>query len=260
MWKATAAAMITIVLSSSLFAQEKAHKLPKQKKAPVIVLEYQGGFTPPRKNNEPSMQILADGTVILGAPFGIKKRIETKINQKEIQSLLQYGLDELKLSKFDAAKVKMAMKAAGKPRFAIADAPTTVIQINADDKTIEAKFYALGFTARQYPKIKELSRLEAFRKRLEKLRAEINAGGEKGIAKHLKLVNAELKAKYPKVKPLQAKDLQSAWHRANGKVYVNFMRQKDLGNNKRQFVSGVINYVDGTPKVTVRVNEVKKRQ
>ena len=70
------------------------YALPDDPKAQVIVFNFKGGFTPPRKNNDPTLQILADGTMILGAPFGTLKRLEHKITQGQLQKLLAFMLQE----------------------------------------------------------------------------------------------------------------------------------------------------------------------
>lgn len=256
-----ALAVLLCLVTLRGFAEDPAkttYELPGEKNAPVLVLDYEGGFTPPRKNNEPALLIQADGTVILGAPFGQKKRVKTQISQEQVQELLRFALAENHLGEFDADAIKKEM-AKGGPQLRIADAPTTVVRIQANGKQHEAKFYALGLKVSQYPQIKALAHLENVRKRLEQLRTEINAGGKAGIAKHLKLANAKMKAEHPDLKPLTVEDLQSAWQRATGETTIHFQRTEKLAEDTTRYISANVQYPVGKdPQVTVRVNLVSR--
>lgn len=237
--------------------KQKRHTLPKDPKAAVIVLEYQGGFTPPRTNNEPALTIQADGTVILGAPFGQRKRIEAKIDQNELQELLRYLLDDQQMAKFDSAKVKDAVRAEQQKKgglaIAIADASTPYLLVNADGKEYEAKYYALGMMASQYPAVKELARFEAARKRLEQFRSKVAIGGPKVVTKYLAMANEQLKADHPQVPALNDEHLQSAGEFVNGRVYVSFNRQEKLDDGDVRYTSVSIN-VPANDKPQVRAN------
>ena len=225
----------------------KTYALPKDAGAEVIVLQYSGGFTPPRKNNDPDLTIRAGGTVILGAPFGSKKRLETKIPLDQLQELLRFILDEQDFAKFDAEKVQTLINKQGK-LIAVSDASTTVVRVHAGGKKLEGKYYALSMMARQFPKIKPLAQFSAVQRRLERLRAEIYAGGKKGLAKHLELANKELAAKHAEVPKLIAADLQSAWQFVNGNIYVSFHRTEKLKDEQTRLTSVNINYpANGKP-------------
>lgn len=223
----------------------KTYVLPNDPQAVVIELNYAGGFTPPRKNNDPTMTIRTNGTVTLGAPWGQRKRIETKIEQAELQELLRYLLDEQKLAGFDGNAVRAAVKAEqqkqGGLAFAVADAPTLELKIHADGKQTAASYYALSMDVGRYPAVKELAQLEAARKRLERLRNEIYAGGKKGVAKHLELANKQLKADHPQVPALVDGDLQMAWQLADGKTTTRFSRTEELDSGEVQSTSATVN-------------------
>ncbi len=224
-----------------------------------MVFDYQGGFTPPRTSNDATMTIRADGTVILGAPFGQLKRIETKIPSQKVQEILHRLLDEFHLDKFDEAKVKRAVARVQMQRGGIApriaDAPTTIVRIHADGKRSTAQYYAVGMVARQYPTVKELTHLEAARKYLEQVRAEVYLGGPKGVARYVKIANAELAKSTTKAPPLKAADLQSASVFADGRTTVSFQREEKLAPTRRRITSVIINVPqpDAAPQVRVFV-------
>jgi hypothetical protein len=161
----------TVVLANglALAAEPKDIPLPKDPKAAVITLDYRGGFTPPRRSEDPYLVIRADGSVIVTDPFGQQKTVETRLAAKDLQALLRFAIVDNNFFGFDAAKVAAAVKAeqAKKgPGLAIADAATTIIRISADGKANEAKYYALGMAANQYPAVKELGQLRAIEQKL----------------------------------------------------------------------------------------------
>ena len=251
--------LLIVILGISL-----SYALPQDDpKTPVVVLAYEGGFTSPRVNNEPDLQILADGTVILGAPFGQKKRIETKIELQRLQQLLKFLLDEQQFAKFNAQKVQDLVQAEQKKQgraIAIDDAATTVIRIHADGKTVQARFYGLPMMAQQFPAVTELGQLEAARKHLEKLRAEVYAGGKQGVTHYLNLANQQLKEKYSSVSLLTTEDLRNAWQFSNGNTHVSFARDEQVGGGRSRFTSVTINIPSGeNPRVVAVVNEGIKK-
>ena len=234
-----------------------AFKLPKDPKAVVISFDWKGGFTPPRKNMAPVLSILADGTLLMPDRFGMAKDVTGKITRKELQDLLRFAITENKFFKFDAAKVKEKVRkaSAGRPRIAIADAPSSVVEIKLAGKSHKASYYALGFAARQYKTVAELQQLYAIQQRLNRLMNVTRLGGKKEVAKMLVLANVHLKKKFPKAAPLTASDLQSAGVRRDGSKYVSFSRYGKRADGKPDGTyANVFIQIKGDtePKVTVR--------
>lgn len=257
-----AVVLAAVLVCAAALAEDKTHVLPDDPKTPVIVLEYKGGFTSPRKSDEPSLQVLAGGGVILDDPLGIRKRVETTIPPERVQELLRYALDEQKLDQFDPQKIREEIESKQgrglRPR--VADAPTTEVRITADNRTIVASWYALDVDARRYPDVPGLVGLSNLQRKLEALRREIYAGGQEGIQKALALVNEALKAKYPDVPPLEERDLQSAWQMASGETVITFYRREDLGGLHNRFTNAKVTYdAAGKPKVEAGSAEVTRR-
>ena len=235
-----------------------AYELPKDPKAAVLTLDFTGGVGPPRQNDEPTLVIRADGTAIVGNPWGQQKRMEVKLEKAQVQALLWFALEKNKFFDLDAAKLKgevmEAQQKKGGLGFAIADAATTTIRIHANGKEHEVQYYALGMAANQWPQVKGLASLHAIEKKLNQVRSEIYAGGPAGVAERLKLANAELKAKHPDAAPLTANDLQTAWQLANGQTTVAFMRQSEADGKITTINAQVAEAEKGPAKVTVNVN------
>ncbi len=237
------------------------HQLPDDPQAVVIVLDYQGGFTPPRQNQDVHLTIRADGSVATGAPWGERKRIEARLAMAELHALLNYILDEQKLAEFDADQVQRQVRDIQQQRgsfLAIADAPTTVVTVHADGKTWVARYYALSLAAGQFPEVLPLQRLLAVERRLQGIYNRLHAGGADALQRYLELANTALRAKDAQVRPLSADDLQSATSLVNGQVQLNFARQEPIGPNQTRFVSVHIRDPgDGTPPmVNANVNVV----
>lgn len=246
--------VFAVTLASSALAQDKdrekakkVFKLPRNKKATVVSLDFQGGFTPPRLKNTPTMSILADGTVQIPANYQGQTERNGEVSADDLQALLRFLVEECKLLEFDEKSIKAKIAKQGGPRAIIADAATTVIRVTVNGKTKEARWYPSPGAD-----LKELRQFQAARMRLMQVRSVVELGGKKEALQWLDLANKELKAKHPKVKPLMFEHLQSGGVRANGSVYVSITRVEGDDPKKRIVTSVFINKLaDKPPKVTV---------
>ncbi|MHC4449107.1 MAG: hypothetical protein ACYS0E_03045 [Planctomycetota bacterium] len=171
---------------------------------PVIVLDYTGGFSPPRESKEPYLAIFADGRIRARNPYTKDKPREDKMSKEQVKELLA----EL------APKIKQLKKWPGKGP-AITDASTTVIRVGKSS----ARQYALGFLAEQLPKHKQVQALWAARQRLNLIYNVTMVGGEKKAKAHLATANKALKKAWPKAKPFTVHEM--AAYRAS----ITFRRQ-----------------------------------
>jgi len=187
-------AILPLILSTLAFAGE-----------PVIVLDYTGGFRPPRKSKEPYLAIFADGKIRARNPFTKDKPREIKMSKEQVKKLLA----EL------APKIQQIKKWPGEGP-AITDASTTVIRVGKKS----AKQYALGFLAEQLPKHKQVQALWAARQRLDLIYNVTWVGGEKKAKAHLATANKALKKAWPKAKPFTFDEM--AAYRAS----ITFRRQE----------------------------------
>jgi RNA polymerase sigma factor (sigma-70 family) len=199
--------------------------LPKDPKAPVIVLDYMGGGIR-RQSDEPILEIRADGTLLLGNPFGTGKKAETKLSPQEVQDLLRYILRSNDFLNITEGKITAAIQANDKgPFVAVTGASILIVRVHADGKEHQVKYYAAGTMAGLHPKVKELAQLVAIEKRLDQVCKVVTAGGKEAVAAALKLANERLHKDYPKAPVLTDEDLSQAIARQDTLV-LTFLRQR----------------------------------
>ncbi|MBA4186438.1 MAG: hypothetical protein C0467_00320 [Planctomycetaceae bacterium] len=150
--------------------------LPKDPTAVVVRLDYVGGYTPPRKTNDPFLQIRADGRVTLIDPFGSRKPIDVKLDPEGVLAFVKFAVEEKGFFAIDSAAMERTIKDEAKRRKlpTVLDMPTTVVTIRTADGVHEARCYAPDFYAEQIPTLKSVQDFQAVHKRLadymEKLR------------------------------------------------------------------------------------------
>ncbi len=243
--------LIAALLLGASAARGQAVDLPRDPKAVVITLDHQGGGMK-RADPEPVLAIHADGSVVVGNPFAIGKRVEAKIPVAEVQALLRYIVQEQHFFDFDEAKAKAAIADEVKKKgmgIGVGGASTTVIRVKTAAKEHEAKYYGLAAFAQHYKDIKALTQLAAVERRLQRVMYESLAGGPNTIAKLLAVANERLKKDYPDARPLTTADLEFArWHA--GDLTVRFFRR---GERPDLFVAATVMQPDpGAAKATVK--------
>lgn len=151
--------------------------LPKEPGAWIITLDYRGGLTLPRKNQDPFLLIRNDGRVIVNDPFGLKSRVETRISLKKIDELMRFALKENDFFALDGADIDRAVQQEIKKKRAslVTDGPNTVIRIRTYDKTHEVSSYAVGFYAHRLRNLAALQKLDRIETRLNKLMDQLRS-------------------------------------------------------------------------------------
>jgi RNA polymerase sigma factor (sigma-70 family) len=203
-------------------------KLPADPKAAVITLDHQGGRIR-RVRDEPRLLIRADGAIIVGDPFGLGGRCESKMSARELQDLLHFIIKDRDFFNIDSAKIRQAVadevkKSAGGIK--VGDGQTSIFRVEADGRNHEVSYYALDTYASYYKNVKELGRLRDIQARLERIRSVAVAGGSQAIAQDLKLANESLQKEHPKVAPLTLDDLQHVARTREGKTVLTFFRKE----------------------------------
>lgn len=150
--------------------------LPKDPNAVVVQLDYVGGYTPPRKTDDPYLRIRADGRVTLIDPFGKQKPVEAKLTPENVLAFVKFAVEEKGFFAIDSATMEREIKAEAKRLKlpTVLDLPTTVITVRTAEGTHEVRCYAPDFYAEQLPKLKSVQDFQAVHQRLtaymEKLR------------------------------------------------------------------------------------------
>ena len=175
--------LVITFLTSSLVAKEtKKIELPKDSKAVVVSLDYDGGFASPPPGHPPVILVRANGTVESGQLFGNKKPEIFKIEAEEVQSLLRFIIEENKFFETDADAIQKKIKG----RAHLADARGAIIIVNANGKQKKVHFYGLSILANQHKENKELQQLAAIEKQLQRLKIVVQVGGEKAVEQLVK--------------------------------------------------------------------------
>ncbi|VAX42368.1 hypothetical protein MNBD_PLANCTO02-602 [hydrothermal vent metagenome] len=213
----------SLFAAEALFAAEGSRPiaLPKNPKAVVVSLDYDGGFASPPPGHPPVILVRANGTVETSELFGKKKPKRFKISAKEVESLLQTIINENKFFEKDVASIQKKLKG----NRHIADARGTIIIVNTGGKK-KIHFPALSILAQQFKENKELQQLVAIEKLLLRLKIIVQAGGKKKVIKWLKIANNALKKKYPEASMLKLKNLHAIRLNKKGKRSYIFHRQQ----------------------------------
>jgi hypothetical protein len=157
-------------------AAVKPVALPKDPNAVVIQLDYVGGYTPPRKTNDPYLQIRADGRVTLIDPFGKQKPVEATLTPEKVLTFVKFAVEEKGLFAIDSAALEREIKAEAKRLKlpTVLDLPTTVITVRTAESVHTVRCYAPEFYAERLPNLKPVQDFQSVHKRLtaymEKLR------------------------------------------------------------------------------------------
>jgi hypothetical protein len=210
----------------------KTHQLPDNPDTPIIYLDYKGGLKP-RLPNNPHLLIKASGEGFLGSPYGVSKPVNFQVSQDEIQDVLRFIIDENSFFNFDSAIVKTKVSdelsrpitdndKKVKSVFAVADAPTLEIRIQADGKHHTVEYYALSFAARQFPDIPELQQMLAIAKRLQHLMSVKRIGGEEVLMPYIDQANILIQKKWPGTPLLNPIDLEHTTLLKNGEMRIRF--------------------------------------
>jgi RNA polymerase sigma factor (sigma-70 family) len=156
---------------------KKEIMLPKDPKAVVVSMTVTGGMIR-NKTNDPYLQILADGQVIvIDRVTGAKK--ESKLTPEKLQELLRFIVQDQDFLALTEAKIKdeyAKETAKSKVGIAVGDGCTSRISVKANDKESEVGYYAASAFSKQFPKVKSLAQFAAVENRLNDLAVSVQKG------------------------------------------------------------------------------------
>ena len=159
-----------------------SHALPAEPDAPVIEWSTSGGLG--GGGNGPDLTVRADGRVELSERFGGGRRVEDRIPEPRLQSLLRSVVDEHRFFALDPAAIEAEVadrRPSGGAGEALAvplgppyaDAGTTRIAVAADGRRHEVAYHGLFAAAREHPDVRDLADLRAVEHELLGLAEEI---------------------------------------------------------------------------------------
>jgi hypothetical protein len=229
--------------------------LPADRRTEVIVFDSRGGMQR-RKSGEPLLTIRADGTAILGDPWGMGQRTQGQVSPGRLQALVDFIAVENGFFGLDSAQIESEVREVREKQGGLSvfvDAGVTVIRVNLIDRSHEVSYYALDLAASQFPSVESLQRLAAVARRLKQEMSWIRVGGKEGVIAELELANRHLHLRYPEAEPLTSDHLESAVSLADGERLVHFARRERDGDGRLvRFVEVQIRHpVSGEPAVAV---------
>jgi hypothetical protein len=250
------AAVLCFAAPLSSSAQDKASiPLPANISTTIVVLDFRGGYGPPRKNQGPVLTIQADGNATVVDPTGERPTRKYTLSGAEVQDLLRVIVSEQNFFKIDLTEVSRAIEEEVRKTgvsMSIADAATTVIRVKTADREQELRFNALGTWANRYPTIQPLQQLFNVQKRLQRLIEEFRPGVRETIAFALNAVNDAIKREHPGQPPLTLSDFNYTGGETSGPHTTQFFRvQAD-----RSTLLAIVTRSPGmAPKVTIKIEK-----
>lgn len=219
---------------------QPAWRLPEDPRAVVLSLDYRGGFGPPRRSEEPYLEVRADGSLRVPDRTGGRDHRTAELAKRELRDLIDFVVEEQRLLEFDAREARRAMaESAGGEVPAVMDAGEVVVAVRLRDRRGEARFEALRLHARTFPGVDSLQRLAAVERRLRSLRCLVQLGGHQAVERLLERARSELSEEWPgEVPPLSSGDLDHVTENEDGSRTVRLERDRE----------------DGVLRVTLRVS------
>lgn len=209
----------TTMLVADPGAQAQTYVVPEDPAEPVITLDYQGGRLQ-RIDDAPTLSILANGTVLMPQSYAHTRAYEDKISEAELQELLDFIIRENRFFDYDSGTVDAKSSTLERQPLPV-HLSTTFIGVSADKRRKEVRYAALGHR----PMVEETRRILAIKERLEQLMSVVKLGGRDKLANWLALANRELGLKSLDAEPLISEDLEGGGQRADGSIYVRFVRR-----------------------------------
>ena len=225
-------ALLTSALSLGAWAADEkpsTHVLPREPKAAVIILDSKGGMLR-RVSADPVLQVNADGSILVGDPYGAGRKVEGTLTAEELQTLLGFILDQQQLAKITPDDLKM------KAMMAVSDGITTVLTVNADDAAQQLSGYAVEMVAQQNGADSAAARFIVITKKLYGLADLTRLGGRPGLEKLIAAANTALKAQHPAEGQLVAGELKQAYAPAAGGAKAVFAHKVILSTGKWHMV------------------------
>ncbi|MEM9303925.1 MAG: hypothetical protein AAGE01_17555 [Pseudomonadota bacterium] len=222
-------AIVGLGLTASVLASDI--ELPADPTAVVLTLDFRSDRVP-RVSDAPSLSIHADGRIVMPQTYVHIPAYEGRMSPAELDALLAFVVREQRFGEYDEKTV--AAKRAAAPfdplRPNTQHRTETVITVNLPGLE---KSIAVVEPDLEAP-IPEIVRFLAVERRLERVMSVTKLGGRDEAMQWLQLANERLAAEHPDAAPFEFEDLRSGTIRADGSVYVQFIRDEsseDAGAN-----------------------------
>jgi hypothetical protein len=144
----------------------------------------------------PAVQVRADGRVIVPAGAGGGRALYGKLTAEELQQLLREIVETQQFLQCDSDVIATAVERAGRRSgrdWRIQNAATTVIRLQLEDTEHKVRGNAAELLLERFPEVDDLARLCAVQRRLQNVRAVVEAGGAEEAQRLAELATDELR-------------------------------------------------------------------
>lgn len=223
---ATSLALLVSFIPSSAHSDE-SKDLPDDLSPVVLSLDYQNGYSPPRKAESPYLTVRADGRVTAAMPFTSAKLTTTYLDPKDLEGLLEFVTVKHDLLSYDANAVAASIEESGS-RVLVEDAADTVIRVSTKEKVLELRMNALDLVAKNHPGIPALQSFRAVSQRLIRVRHIVLIGGDSAAKTIVHGANEELAARFSDAPELTLDDIANV-SESRGVKRVSLYRSLERG-------------------------------
>ncbi len=204
-------------------AETRPLKLPMDPEQIVLQLGYSGGFRatlPEGFEPTPRLRVFADGRVVTGQNHPDLPVHEIRLHEEQLLDEMRKIVEGEKFLELDQAVIAEAIADTGRP-IALADGPTTRIEVRLDDREHAVELYAVGFCASAYPEVAGLQELRRIELICQRLCALARVGGPERLKACLGPAQESLDSQGAGLK-VSPEHLSSATGLPNGGMQVRF--------------------------------------
>ncbi|MFK7767858.1 MAG: hypothetical protein AB8B55_11605 [Mariniblastus sp.] len=194
-----------------------------ESKEPIFEYFKAKSFVAPTNGKKfvPDLQLFPNGRAILGGRDPRIEKFDSSVSKSELTEFLNLVVNQNRFYEIDMDETEKEMKSK-KAKVTIADANSQAFMVNLPKGKKEVQIYALYNAVRNYPEIKDISRLARIEKACDVIMTKIHLGDDGPAA--LAVVNKACKEHEQKIEPFVMDDLRSATRMKGGRFQVSFQR------------------------------------
>ncbi len=240
-------------------------KLPDDPQA--VVLKYHiegGGRRSTEEDFQPStlLQVLANGTVLVGRNDPRATELEYSITKEEVRELLDDVINKNRILDITTDGIKQSMEDTGR-KFFLLNAPAHRISIELPNQKHEVEVDALVSTRKFYSDIEQIQTFAKLHDKFKVMRARAAIGTQDKIDKLMQAIDKKFKEQYSEGEPLTIEDVESAIIDEKGRLLAEFKRVDDDGTRAFAYACTVRRSKKGKTSITlmrVGLPSSKKRE
>lgn len=247
--------MVTFLLSLSVAGRSGASdaadglELPDDGNVVVLELAYQDGG---RGTPETAVAVHADGSIVVPDPDGTGEQ-HGRMTEAQLVRLLDDIVEDASVFDLDSAHIEQDVREAaaesGRP-WRVTNPGVMLVRVRLRDRQHEVRCPAAEIWHERFPDVDSVARLCTIRRRLENVRAIVQAGGWDDAEKLSELANRELLRMHPDATPVTSEHLSMVRGRPPGPRFVQFVTAPSTSDGQTLMIS-VFEFPDQPLRVTI---------